>query len=55
MKICQTILVGLTTLVCVCGSASAQQSYRQLNVDGQSRRYLIYLPKNSMRPNSSPS
>ena len=45
MKICQTILVGLTTLVCVCGSASAQQSYRQLNVDGQSRRYLIYLPE----------
>ena len=46
MKIYQTALAAFCALSFACGSASAQQQfYRQLNVDGENRRYLIYLPE----------
>ena len=45
MRIHNICLAGLTALFFACNSASAQQFYRQLNVDGQNRRYLIYLPE----------
>jgi polyhydroxybutyrate depolymerase len=46
MKTFLLSFLSFVTLLSTTGSASAQQFYRQLSVDGDSRRYLIYLPVN---------